>query len=547
MENADPFIRLGEDGENAPRLRYSVPESTDYVGTSIISVDIDATMLGEATRERLQENLAKKRESKPSRPLSGFRLSGLQVAARSDNVATLATKAEVNTVFAEAPASFIFQPKEGLLGFGSFEIVQPPPRPEGQIRPKILFFERMKISTFLGNYGAGRVIKTFSLFPGEKTTISVRTFEKVVEAETEKINVGSSILDSVTEEAAVDFENSVLSEMAFKNEDSEADILNSQRDYSKEDKSGSASGLWGAAEASGRTVSESDQSIEGEWGTRSAREQSGRKVSNALQKHSSRASAKRDVEINTSSTSSAQTTQTTESEQSITREIENVNVSRTLNLVFRQMVQEYISVLHLTDVEIALYDESAGPYAKYPIRELDQFLDDHFVDDAAVRTAVRNGIIRELFFVFDYLDRPQQFLELASLELPVQSIDALDGLTLPERIEYLRVRKDLRSRLEDQEFIEVSGVILTRDVISMRTEGVVVDAFLGQGEALDGYSQGLQSEAVRELILKNDHREAERARLELGASIVSDGDTERGALFAQVFPCCEKHETDEEE
>ena len=50
--------------------------------------------------------------------------------------------------------------------------------------------------------------------------------------------MGSSILDSVTEEAALDFESSILSETAFKYKDSESDILNSQRDYSKEDKSG---------------------------------------------------------------------------------------------------------------------------------------------------------------------------------------------------------------------------------------------------------------------------------------------------------------------
>ena len=221
-------------------------------------------------------------------------------------------------------------------------------------------------------------------------------------------------------------------------------------------------------------------------------------------------------------------------------------MSRTLNLVFRQMVQEYISVLHLTDVEIALYDETAGPYARYPIRELDQFLDDYFADDATTRTVVRNGIIRELFFVFDYLDRPRQFLELASLQLPIQSIDELDDLALPARIEYLRVRKDMRERLADREFIEVRGVVLKESVITMRTEGVVVDAFLGQGEALDAYSQGLQGEQVRELTLANDLKEAERLKLELGSRIVSDGDAERATIFAQVFPCCDDHEPEED-
>lgn len=544
-ENGNPFIRLGDDGENAPKLRYSIPESTDYVGTSIIAVDIDPALLNQATRDRLQENLRRKRERGPIVP-DDIGLSGLSLSTLSPGVASLATRTEVRTAVAGAPSSFIVRPRDGLIGFAGFDLVAPTPRPGETIAPKILFFEKLKISTFLGNYGAGRVIKTFSLFPGEKTTISVRTFKKVTETETEKVNVGSSILDSVTEEAALDFESSILSETAFKYEESESDILNSQRDFSKEDKSGSASALWGLAKASGQTVSESDQTVAGEWGTRSAREQSGKNVSNALLKHSSRASAKRDVEINTSSEATASTTEETENERSITRQIENVNVSRTLNLVFRQMVQEYISVLHLTDVEIAIYDETAGPYAKYPIRELDQFLDNYFRNDAATRAIVRNGIIRELFFVFDYLDRPRQFLELASLELPMQSIGELDDLALPERIEYLRVRRDMRERLEDREFIEVQGVILKENVITMRTEGVVVDAFLGQGEALDAYSQGLQSEQVRELTLANDLKEAERLKLGIGSRVVKDGDAERATIFAQVFPCCHDHESDED-
>ena len=293
-------------------------------------------------------------------------------------------------------------------------------------------------------------------------------------------------------------------------------------------------------------MSESDQTVAGEWGTRSAREQSREerieRLVEALFPRFRQARRGDQHQLRGHIVDDPGDGE----ERSITRQIENVNVSRTLNLVFRQMVQEYISVLHLTDVEIALYDETAGPYAKYPIRELDQFLDDYFADDATTRAVVRNGIIRELFFVFDYLDRPRQFLQLASLELPIQSIDELDDLALPERIELLRVHKDMRERLEDREFIEVQGVILKESVITMRTEGVVVDAFLGQGEALDAYSQGLQSEQVRELTLANDLKEAERLKLELGSRIVSDGDVERATIFAQVFPCCDDHESDEE-
>ncbi len=119
--------------------------------------------------------------------------------------------------------------------------------------------------------------------------------------------------------------------------------------------------LWGLVEASGSGGSTSSNETTGEWGTRSAREDFAKTVSNALFKHSARASSKRDVEINTSSEQSSTSVSEQGSEQTIERQIENVNVRRTLNLVFRQIVQEYISVLHLTDVKIALNDESPGP------------------------------------------------------------------------------------------------------------------------------------------------------------------------------------------
>ena len=227
--------------------------------------------------------------------------------------------------------------------------------------------------------------------------------------------------------------------------------------------------LWGLVEASGSGGSTSSNETTGEWGTRSAREDFAKSVSNALFKHSARASSKRDVEINTSSEQSSTSVSEQGSEQTIERQIENVNVSRTLNLVFRQMVQEYISVLHLTDVKIALYDESPGPYPQYSIHELDRFLDAYFDDDDEVRTRVLEGIIRELFFIFDYRDEPQQFLEQVDLVFPQDTIEVAGHEISLATVGYLRVNKSLRTPLADREFIEVPGVVLKENVITMRT------------------------------------------------------------------------------
>lgn len=513
-----PFVRLG-DGQDAPILRYSVPESTSYVGRHVIAINIAPEFLNEQTRERLTAQTATRRRG--PEPSIGSLVGQRKFTVRSESSAVVRTAADRVSIAAEHTAGLIFQPKESTLGFtGSFEVIRPRPAP---VKPKILLFERIQLSNFLGDYGAGRVLKTFSLFPGERTKISVRTYQRTSESR----NAGSSILDSVTTEAAEEFEASIATESSAKYSQSELDILYSQKEQSEG--SGSASALWGLAEADVSVALASETT--GEWGTKSARESNLKVVGEALQKHSARASAKRNVEVNTSTAATSESGE----ESGIERVIENVNVSRTLNLVFRQMVQEYVSVTHLTDVKIALYDGSNGPYPQYSLHELDRFLDDYFSTRSEHRSTIRNGIIRELAYVFDYLDRPVQFLEKARLEIPQEPVQGLEGVPLAETVEYFRVNKSLRQSVEGSDHIEVPGVILDVRRITMRTDGTVCDGFLGQGQLLDPYSEGLQVESVRERQLANDRASKDLERMSLGLSAVADNDGARAELLGKMF------------
>ena len=49
----------------------------------------------------------------------------------------------------------------------------PPPKP----RNMIILVETYALTSFLGNYGAGRVVSTFNLLPNEKTKISLKTWK----------------------------------------------------------------------------------------------------------------------------------------------------------------------------------------------------------------------------------------------------------------------------------------------------------------------------------------------------------------------------------
>lgn len=200
--------------------------------------------------------------------------------------------------------------------------------PEPTLKPTFLIVEKYRLSSFLGQYGAGRTVKTFSLLPGEKTTISINSYKKSESTSTKS----SSILDSYTEDKADEFESSIAAEQSSKENQSKNFEYHAEAEAE-------ASWGWGKAKVSG--------GVSG--GSTSSREEFAKNTSAATEKHASSASAQRDVEINTS----FETKEETGREKSITREIQNINVGRTLNFTFRQMNQEFITILHLVDVRVA--------------------------------------------------------------------------------------------------------------------------------------------------------------------------------------------------
>jgi hypothetical protein len=84
--------------------------------------------------------------------------------------------------------------------------------------------------------------------------------------------------------------------------------------------------------------------------------------------------------------------------------------------------------------------------------------------------------------------------------------------------------------------ISVPGVIMSADAHVMRTDGVVVDTFLGLGNGLDDYSMGLQEQEVRSRQLDNDRQQAEIDRLQLAISLVKSGNAAGAELYQRLFP-----------
>ena len=538
------FVQLGDDQENAPVLKYSIPEPNSYFFRNIIPLDVPEdyfkpaklntgnrstesetanTTVVERTDARtniyteedmynqmkfehairegwitVDENGIVTGGPGPSvgpRPTpdyyemflnNGVGQTGVDPSRPWWGFLSLSTQSQ------ETSAKELIRKSGSQLQYleGIYEIngVRVAPSKNTTVKPQLLIIESYQLSNYRGDYGAGGVIKTHSLAPGEKNKFSVKTYQKTTEVK----NEGSSILDSNTRQAASDFEESFEREQSSKYSTLEADLKTSERG----EVSASASFLGIGASAGG------SYQKAGQWGTRSTRDDFAKTVGKAVAKHSYRASSKRNVEVNFSSES------TTEEgvETSLEREVENINVSRTLNLVFRQMMQEFVSVLHLLDIKLAVYDGTSGPYPEYSFYEFDSLLDEYFVDDREKKNEVKVKILRELYYIFDHEGTAVQFLEkVTNFDIPD---DAPEELGFEGPIEYWRVKKPLATEIKDlPDGVKIPGIVIDVNKITMRTEGVIMDAFLGLGEGLDNYSKGLQDEAVRERALENDRQQ----------------------------------------
>lgn len=372
--------------------------------------------------------------------------------------------------------------------------------------PALLLVETYRLSSFPARYGAGRTIKTFSLLPGERTKIRVSSYKR----SSEGLTRSSSILDSTTEETESQFEQTVLAEQSRQDNTSRA--FEYHAEVQAEAK---ASWGWGSADvtASGGVKGSSN----------AAREEFAKNVANAVSNNAARASSRRDVQIDTSLNIRIESGE----EQAVERELSNVNVSRTLNFVFRQMNQEFVTILHLVDVRVAFFNGFAESRFEVPLPELDTLLNTYVVPEQ--QQAVLTAITSELAAITDYTGTVRgDFVQTSTLT-------GDSGATMS----YLRVNPEAVSQYRAGAYgpvITVPGVIITADSHVMRTDGVVVDTFLGLGNGLDDYSAGLQAQAVRAQQIDNDRKQAQVDQLKLAMSIVSSGDTAAASLYQQLFP-----------
>jgi hypothetical protein len=372
--------------------------------------------------------------------------------------------------------------------------------------PTLLLVETYRLSSFPARYGAGRTIQTFSLLPGERTKIRVNSYKR----SSEGLTRSSSILDSSTDETESQFEQTVLAEQS--NQDGTSRAFEYHAEAQAQAK---ATWGWGSADVSANGGVSGSSNV--------TREEFAKNVANAVSQNAARASSRRDVQVDSSMDARTESGE----EQAVERELSNVNVSRTLNFVFRQMNQEFVTILHLVDIRVAFFNGFAESRFEVPLPEIDTLLNTYIVP--AQQQAVLTAISTELQAITDYTGALRtDFVQTMMLDGESESI-----------MRYLRVNPESFSEYRagpDGPVITVPGVIINADSHVMRTDGVVVDTFLGLGNGLDDYSAGLQTQAVRAQQIDNDRKQAEVDQLKLAMSIISSGNSTAAGLYQQLFP-----------
>ncbi|MGV8851043.1 MAG: hypothetical protein ACOH1M_00570 [Rhodoglobus sp.] len=378
---------------------------------------------------------------------------------------------------------FVSAALEGLVlsplpGPGGSDVTETVPV-ESEPDPQLFLVEKVAISSFLGDYGMGKTVKTFTLLPGESTTIRVKTWQSTKQSRKES----SSIIDSHETEAKERFETTVQNETTDKSTKSKEEKWSVEAEAS-------ATWGWGSASVKG--------SASGEY--QSGREQFAKQVSSAVGEHAKTASSKRELSV----TSESEVSVEEGSEEVIERTITNVNVRRVLNFVFRELNQEYHTHLHLTDIHVAYTNGMDGVWREVPISGLRGLLAELVKEGNGKRDEIARQIVKFASVVFDGHDEPVRTLELVTYD-PVQDTFAIsplvkdaDGLPdAPTENQFYRFKKgNLAQDL-------VPGVLLSTQNIVMRTDSVIVEALLGESDALDAFAMEIQGAAATEKTLAN--------------------------------------------
>lgn len=255
-----------------------------------------------------------------------------------------------------------------------------------------------------------------------------------------------------------------------------------------------------------------------------------RTLNRSVGKQVQKSTANRKVEVNTEVT----LTETESEETTTTRILENINKSRVLNFVFRQLNQQLLTVTYLEDVSFVFVNGYEECTKKATLATLKDFLEEILV----APTPVFEDIINHLHNTYNYAGLRVPYVDKVTLSyenlFPITSTITQDVFVRSSAIAN-SVVPNTDEISSDGNALTVNGVIVDITYRTLPTDSVVVDAILGQGEALDCYNMKLQDAAVAAVQLENSEKQ-QAINIIDGIENVND----KATLYKKVFTnCCD--------
>lgn len=386
------------------------------------------------------------------------------------------------------------------------------PKPEGA-KPQISILLHFKMCTYLGDYGAGRTVETFSLLPGERTTITIRTYQHNEEVK----SLAQNVLDSFSESSAEDLQTTIDNETEHTTNLTQEETFSKTGDWKAGGNFGlnlgflkiGGNGGGGGSKTNSTSVNEAIQTQV-------------KTLVNSTSSHTSKSDSNREIEVNTSTTS----TSINETEETIVRELENINKSRVLNFVFRQLLQEFISITYLYDVSFVYSNGFPSQKRSCKLSGLDSMMENLFPSEQA-RQVAKDIIHNQLCNIDDYLGTKHSIIEQVTQQY-TNCINPKSNIAPQKYVQLKHLSQDYKGKT-------VNGIIMDVSHRIMRTPSVIVDALLGQGEALDCFNQRLQLAAT-------NNAELENAKLTQAIEVINGikNPEEQSNQYKKVFgDCCD--------
>jgi hypothetical protein len=355
-------------------------------------------------------------------------------------------------------------------------------------KPGLYVVEEYRMAAYLGKYGLGRVVRTFSLLPGEKTTITLKTYRDVTKTQTKSENV----LDSFSDTSVKELEDFVQGEQDNKTEDKNTTDFKSRVSFKIP-----FGGLEGGVNYDVKTESSRSSNV--------------KNLNRALAKHVNTSNANRQVQINTTTTETVK-----EGDESSTiRELNNINKSRVLNFVFRQLNQQYVTVTYLSDIKIMFANGNPDDTRIVNIEELDNLLADvldlpntgsttYNVSNSPNANFIKGYIINNYCKLYDYddIEVKPAFIEQRVVTNGNCFVSGFGGigssqLIQPQTTSFWRKSKKVEGVVVGSMGkygvdIKVPGVILEVSENTLKTSSVLVESMLGNTDALDCFNLKIQ-------------------------------------------------------